>query len=56
MYLLDTNILIYHLNRSIPVQSIGKIRQILKNHFLVTRNESDFSGTELTILNPFAEI
>lgn len=126
MYLLDTNILIYHLNRSIPVQSIEKIRQILKNHFnisiiskmellgfrrhspqsykesesflenaeiiglddeivdtviqlrrnksiklpdaiiaatarvyqwtLVTRNESDFSGIELTILNPFAEI
>ena len=126
MYLLDTNILIYHLNRSIPVQSIEKIRQILKNHFnisiiskmellgfrrhspqsykksesflenaeiialddeivdtviqlrrnksiklpdaiiaatarvnqwtLVTRNENDFSGIELTILNPFAEI
>jgi len=125
MYLLDTNILIYHLNRSIPVQSIEKIRQILKNHFnisiiskmellgfrrhspqsykksesflenaaiiglddeivdtviqlrrnkgiklpdaiiaatarvnhwtLVTRNENDFSGIELTILNPFAE-
>jgi len=124
MYLLDTNILIYHLNRSIPVQSIEKIRQILKNHFnisiiskmellgfrghspqsykksesflenaaiiglddeivdtviqlrknksiklpdaiiaatarvnhwtLVTRNENDFSGIELTILNPFA--
>jgi predicted nucleic acid-binding protein len=126
MYLIDTNILIYHLNRSIPVQSIEKIRQILKNHFnisiiskmellgfrrhspqsykesenflenaeiiglddeivdtviqlrrnksiklpdaiiaatarvyqwtLVTRNKSDFSGIELTILNPFAEI
>lgn len=126
MYLLDTNILIYHLNRSIPVQSIEKIRQILKNHFnisiiskmellgfrrhspesykksesflenaeiiglddeivdtviqlrrnkniklpdaiiaatarvnqwtLVTRNENDFSGIELTVLNPFAEI
>lgn len=126
MYLLDTNILIYHLNRSIPVQSIEKIRQILKDHFnisviskmellgfrrhspqsykesesflenaeiiglddeivdtviqlrrnksiklpdaiiaatarvnqwtLVTRNENDFSGIELTILNPFAEI
>jgi predicted nucleic acid-binding protein len=126
MYLLDTNILIYHLNRSIPVQSIEEIRQILKNHFnisiiskmellgfrrhspqsykesesflenaeiiglddeivdtviqlrrnkslklpdaiiaatatvnqwtLVTRNENDFSGIELTILNPFAEI
>ena len=125
MYLLDTNILIYHLNKSIPVQSIEKIRQILKNHFnisiiskmellgfrrhspqsykksesflenaviiglddeivdtviqlrrnkriklpdaiiaatarvnqwtLVTRNENDFSGIELTILNPFAE-
>jgi predicted nucleic acid-binding protein len=125
MYLLDTNILIYHLNRSIPVQSIENIRQILKNHFnisiiskmellgfrrhspqsyresesflenaeiiglddeivdtviqlrrnksiklpdaiiaatarvnqwtLVTRNENDFSGIELTILNPFAE-
>jgi predicted nucleic acid-binding protein len=126
MYLLDTNILIYHLNRSIPVQSIEQVRQILKNHFnisiiskmellgfkrhspqsykksesflenaeiiglddeivdtviqlrrnksiklpdaiiaatarvnqwtLVTRNENDFSGIELTILNPFAEI
>jgi len=126
MYLLDTNILIYHLSRSIPVQSIEKIRQILKDHFnisviskmellgfrrhspqsykesesflenaeiiglddeivdtviqlrrnksiklpdaiiaatarvnqwtLVTRNENDFSGIELTILNPFAEI
>ena len=125
MYLLDTNILVYHLNKSIPVQSIEKIRQILKNHFnisiiskmellgfrrhspqsykksesflenaviiglddeivdtviqlrrnkriklpdaiiaatarvnqwtLVTRNENDFSGIELTILNPFAE-
>ena len=124
MYLLDTNILIYHLNRSIPVQSIEQVRQILKNHFnisiiskmellgfrrhspqsykksesflenaeiiglddeivdtviqlrrkksiklpdaiiaatarvnqwtLVTRNENDFSGIELTILNPFA--
>ena len=126
MYLLDTNILIYHLNKSIPAHSIEKIRQILKDHFnisiiskmellgfrrhspqsyketesflenaeiiglddeivdtviqlrrnksiklpdaiiaatarvyqwtLVTRNESDFSGIGLTILNPFAEM
>lgn len=36
MYLLDTNILIYHLNRSIPAQSIEKIRQILKIHFNIS--------------------
>ena len=36
MYLLDTNILIYHFNDNIPESSSREINSILKNHFNIS--------------------
>jgi predicted nucleic acid-binding protein len=36
MYLIDTNILIYHINKNIPRNSRSKLRQIFKNHFNIS--------------------
>ena len=36
MYLLDTNILIYHFNNNIPESSSKDINSILKNHFNIS--------------------
>jgi predicted nucleic acid-binding protein len=36
MYLIDTNILIYHINKNIPKNSRSKLRQIFKNHFNIS--------------------
>jgi predicted nucleic acid-binding protein len=36
MYLIDSNILIYHMNKSIPESSQGKLRQIFRNHFNIS--------------------
>ncbi len=36
MYLVDTNILIYHFNNTIPEHSQDKIHSILKDHFNIS--------------------
>lgn len=36
MYLIDTNILIYHFNQSIPNNSKDEIREIFINHFNIS--------------------
>ncbi len=36
MYLIDTNILIYHFNNSIPGKSKKKLRQIFRNYFNIS--------------------
>ena len=36
MYLLDTNILIYHINKNIPENSRLRLRQIFHNHFNIS--------------------
>jgi len=36
MYLLDTNILIYHINKNIPENSRSKLRLIFQNHFNIS--------------------
>lgn len=36
MYLIDTNILIYHINGNIPKESRTKLGQIFKNHFNIS--------------------
>ncbi len=36
MYLIDTNILIFHINKSIPVDSRKKLRKIFKEHFNIS--------------------
>ncbi len=42
MYLVDTNILVYHFNQSLPDSARPKMREILVNHFhisIITRME-----------------
>jgi len=36
LYLIDTNILIYHFNNSIPGKSKEKLRQIFRNYFNIS--------------------
>jgi predicted nucleic acid-binding protein len=36
MYLIDTNILIYHINEDIPPDSRSELKQIFKNHFNIS--------------------
>ncbi len=36
MYLIDSNILIYHINKDIPENSRGKLKQIFQNHFNIS--------------------
>ena len=36
MFLIDTNVLIYHINKNIPEGSRQKLRQILQNHFNIS--------------------
>jgi predicted nucleic acid-binding protein len=36
MYLIDTNILIYHINEDIPQGSRSELKQIFKDHFNIS--------------------
>ncbi len=36
MYLIDTNILVYHINKNIPQNTRLKLRQIFKNYFNIS--------------------
>ena len=36
MFLIDTNVLIYHINKNIPEGSRQKLRQIFQNHFNIS--------------------
>lgn len=56
MYLIDSNILIYHLNKGIPENSRKKLRQIFQNHFnisVVTKME--FLGFKMYTEDSFAK-
>ena len=47
-YLVDSNIIIYHLNNE-PIAATTQVYDLI----LVTRNTKDFSQIDIKILNPF---